>query len=141
VAIGPGLNIGFSRVVIDPVRLAEFMRSPQGPVYRLMIQDGEKVKVEAKRLVGVKTGNLRDHIVKRVVEERGLPAVIVGVDKVPYAFWHHQGTEPHVIRAKNAPLLVFFWKKVGRVVAFKQVNHPGTKPNPFLVNALRVLRG
>jgi hypothetical protein len=31
------------------------------------------------------------------------------------------------IKAKNAPYLVFFWPKVGRVVHFKSVNHPGNK--------------
>ena len=47
------------------------------------------------------------------------------------------GTRPHVIRAKNAPMLRFYWPKVGRVVYFKQVNHPGTKPNRFYNRALQ----
>ena len=129
-----------STVVIDPRKLANFMRSSDGPVLRYMIARGETVKTEARRLVGVDTGNLRDHILKRVIEQGGMPVVIVGVENVPYAYWHHQGTEPHVIEARRAPLLVFYWKKVGRVVAFPRVQHPGTKPNPFLVRALEALR-
>lgn len=127
-----------TRVVIDPAAMAQVLRGPNGPVYRHMIEQGEKVKLEAKRLVGVKSGNLRDHIIKRIGVDRGAVVVLVGAE-VSYAEVHHEGSAPHVIRARNAPRLVFFWPVVGRVVAFKQVNHPGTVPNPYLVDALRVL--
>ena len=142
------------RVVMDPAKLAEVLRSPQGPVMRRMIQDGELVKREAQRLVGVyrppdaysaanrrrRPGTLRDSIVKRVVATGRGSAVEVGSDD-PIALLHHEGTVPHVIRARRKPLLVFFWRRVGHVVSFRQVNHPGTQPNRYLTNALRVLRG
>jgi hypothetical protein len=131
---------GGTTVVIEPARLAAFIRDGNGPVVRRMLLDGDKVKIEAKRLAGHKTGNLANHIVKRVVEEGGKPVVLVGVEGVKYALFHHEGTQPHIIRARRAPRLVFYWPKAGRVVAFPQVNHPGTKPNRFLTNALRVLR-
>lgn len=35
------------------------------------------------------------------------------------------GAKPHVIRARNAKALSFFWDVVGGQVFFKQVNHPG----------------
>lgn len=142
-----------SYVVIDPVKLAEVLRGPNGPVVRDLIEAGELVKREAQRLVGVyrppdaysaahrkrRPGTLRDSIVKRVVDVDGNPAVLVGSED-PIALWHHEGTVPHIIRARRAPLLVFFWPRVGRVVAFPRVNHPGTQPNRFLTNALAVLR-
>lgn len=139
-------------VVLNPARLAEVLRGPNGPVARRMIEDAEDVKREAQRLVGVsepdpvprrqphRPGTLRDSIVKRAVERDGEFAMQVG-SEVPYALFHHEGTVPHVIRAVKAPRLVFFWPKAGRVVAFPSVNHPGTRPNRFLVNALAVLRG
>lgn len=147
-------------VVIDPQKLADYMRSSNGPTVRFLLERGEKVKDEAKRLVGVyqppdafslrnrkrRPGTLRDSIVKRIVDIDGLPAVIVGSED-PIALFHHEGTRPHPIMAVRAPgkHLVFFWKKVGHVVAFgpppRGVNHPGTKPNRFLVNALRVVGG
>lgn len=159
-----------ANVVMDPKALQRFLSGKDGPVYRRLFADGDRVKAEAKRLVGVyrpppdgparqrRPGTLRDSIVKRVVEQHGAPVVIVGSgDKV--ALWHHEGTRPHPIVAKGlttrtvkargggtrqkpggkAKLLVFYWAKVGRVVAFPRVNHPGTKPNRFLTNALRVL--
>lgn len=142
-----------SYVTIDAIKLAEFIRSPEGPVFRRLIEDGEAVKDEAKRLVGVyeppdgysasnrqrRPGTLRDSIVKRVVSQDGAPAVIVGSDD-PIALIHHEGTIPHTITASRAPMLVFYWKKVGAVVRTFRVSHPGTQPNRFLLNALNVLR-
>lgn len=145
-------------VVIDPRKLADWARTD--PVIRYFIEQGEKVKQEAQRLVGVydppddysrahrkrRPGTLRDSIVKRIVDIDGYPAVIVGSED-PIALYHHEGTKPHRIVATKAPgrHLVFFWRKVGHVVSFGPpphgVNHPGTKPNRFLVNALRVIGG
>lgn len=141
---------GKSYLVINPVALAALMNAPEGPVVRHMISDGEKVKQEMIRLAPVGKddplggaradggpGNLRNHIVKRVVlGDKGV-TVLVGVEHVKYAEWVVKGTAPHVIEGK--PLLVFFWPKVGRVVAFPRVNHPGTKANNFMQRALRVL--
>lgn len=140
------------QVEIEPQKLAEYLRGPDGPVFRMLIEDGERVKDEAKRLVGVyvpppggpdrsrRPGTLRDSIVKRMGTDNGLPVVQVGSDD-PIALWHHEGTEPHTITPSSAPRLVFYWAKVGRVVAALRVNHPGTKPNRFLTDALAVLRG
>lgn len=144
-----------SYVLIDPVKLADLMRSPSGPVVRLLLEDGELVKTEAQRLVGVhkpdpgdpmagrrarRPGTLRDSIVKRLAEYGGGVAVLVGSDD-PIALWHHEGTVPHIITPRVRPALVFYSAKVGRVVRTLMVHHRGTKPNRFLVDALRVLAG
>jgi hypothetical protein len=49
--------------------------------------------------------------------------------------WLEHGTRAHVIRARRARYLRFFWRKLGRVVYFKSVNHPGTRPYWFLKRA------
>jgi hypothetical protein len=142
----------FVGVVVDPTKLAELMRSPSGPVLRELLEAAELVKREAQRRVGVyrppdaysaarrrrRPGTLWDSIVKRVSDTGAGVAVLVGSED-PIAMLHHEGTEPHVIAARRRPLLVFYWPKVGRVVAFKRVNHPGTDPNRFLTDALQVL--
>ena len=43
------------------------------------------------------------------------------------------GTRPHVIRAKNTQALRFMVQ--GVVVFRRSVNHPGTKPRPFVAEA------
>jgi hypothetical protein len=47
-----------------------------------------------------------------------------------HASFVENGTPAHEIRARNAPYLVFEWK--GRIVRTKSVNHPGTRPLPFM---------
>ncbi len=142
-------------VIVDPRKVADLMRSPQGPVVRRMIEDGQKVKREAQRLVGVyrppdawsaahrgrRPGTLRDSIVTRLVHAANSPnglVVLVGSED-PIALLHHEGTIPHQIRPKSKPRLVFFSRKAGKVVYAKLVNHPGTKPVRYLTDALRVL--
>ena len=44
------------------------------------------------------------------------------------------GTPPHTIRAKDAKAL--HWKSGGKDIFAKVVNHPGTRPNPFIRNAI-----
>lgn len=140
-------------VVLDPRKLAELLRSPQGVVARRLIEDAELVKQEAQRRVGVydpppegpprarRPGTLRDSIVKRVVTTAGGDIAVEVGSSDPIALIHHEGTEPHIIAARNAPRLVFYWSVAGGVVAFTHVNHPGTKPNRYLTDSLAVLQG
>lgn len=66
--------------------------------------------------------------------------VFAGGKQAPYAIPVHEGSRPHRITARRAPMLSFYWTKVGRHVKFFSVNHPGTKARPFLRNAaLRVV--
>lgn len=140
------------RLVIDPRKLAELLRGTSGPVYRRMIEDAELVKQDAQTRVGVykpppggperarRPGTLSDSIVKRVrTDGAGNLVIEVGSDD-PIALLHHEGTEPHVIAARLAPRLVFYWSVAGGVVAFTHVNHPGTKPNRYLTDSLAILR-
>lgn len=55
----------------------------------------------------------------------------------PLGKWIQQGTRPHPIVARRVKFLRFYWPKVGRVVYFRSVNHPGTKPNPFMAVAYK----
>lgn len=53
---------------------------------------------------------------------------------VPYADFVELGTKPHLIRAKPGGVLAF--EIGGQKIFAKYVNHPGTKPNPFVKRAL-----
>lgn len=63
---------------------------------------------------------------------------VVGVSgsDLVYAYSVHEGQPARVITAKRAPLLSFYWRRVGKQVKFFKVNHPGTAPQPYLVQAL-----
>jgi len=63
----------------------------------------------------------------------GSSSVSVGSDD-PVAVFIERGTRPHTIRARNARALR--WEGDGGTVFAANVNHPGTRPNPVLGNAL-----
>lgn len=82
-------------------------------------------------------GNLK----RSIHRERGLVSKdsvtnYVGSDLI-YAHSVHEGQPARTIVPVRAPLLRFFWRRVGRRVAFESVRHPGTKGQPYLTRALR----
>lgn len=138
------------RIVVDGDKVRRYFTEAGGDVVRFMLQQGELVKQEAQRLVGVyqpppagpqrarRPGTLRDSIVKRFQVTSDGVVVTVGSED-PIALIHHEGTEPHTITARNAPTLVFWSERAGAVISVRQVQHPGTQPNRFLTEALAVL--
>jgi hypothetical protein len=117
-----------SQVIIPPALVSAYLRDPTGPVTRRMFIMGDAVKVRA--VSKLKTGFPRDFlgptIVKRVAMSANGPVVQVGSD--------HVKTARHVIRGN--PLLVFYWEKVGQVVFFRSVNHPGSDFTNYLTKIL-----
>lgn len=75
----------------------------------------------------VKTGHLRRGIANT---RRGMTAT-VHTSNIVYAIGVEKGTRPHVIRPKNGKAL--YWKGAAHPV--KKVNHPGSKPKPYLIPA------
>lgn len=121
-----------SGVKLDPVALAELLRGPEGPVFRHLSEVADRVRDEAKNLVGVRTGNLRDHIIKRVIQTEGSFSIEVGAD-VEYAMYHHEGSE-----AVEGKLMVFETADGATVFTMRRAAIPG---NPFLTGALRNIAG
>ncbi|AXN53296.1 tail assembly chaperone [Mycobacterium phage Thonko] len=92
-----------------------------------------RIATQARADVPVRTGNLG-----RMMEESPQvyrPFHVSGgvENKADYAAPVHEGSRPHVIRARNAQFL-HFWS--GGVEYFRRsVFHPGTRARPFLRNA------
>lgn len=84
------------------------------------------VESKAKIRVPIDTSRLRNSILSTTTETEAKVST-----NVEYARFVEFGTKPHIIRAKNKPVLGT--KKVG--FFGKEVNHPGTKPKPFLFNS------
>lgn len=105
------------------------------------------------------TGNLANSLTMTIRARRTSVSGIVQT-RVKYATFVHNGTKPHIIRARRAGALRFFWPKVGLVTVVPKlkggltgvvrtkhgsyfrigkgfVNHPGTKARPWLYEALR----
>lgn len=117
----------------DGAAVAELLRGPSGIVARFIQERATVVQAAAKQQVGVRSGRLRGNIVKRNINVDGEFGCKVGTEAVPYALWHHEGTEPHDI--PNA----FGWGPTfGIGGRFDGKFHPGTKPNPYLTDNLHL---
>lgn len=125
------------KVVMDDNALARTQR-PGGMTNRYTKGKSEMVKVKARQFAPVgKTGNLRRLI--RVEQARTLVGRFESgydvVSAASYSKFVHDPTRAHTIHGN--PLLVF---QIGSQTIFTpKVEHPGTKGNPFLLNAARAV--
>ena len=108
-------------------------------IERAMVMSTNWVAEDAKR-VGTgrfknQTGNLRRSIFRRI--ENGGARGIVGVgSSAPYGIHVEFGTRPHTILPKKRRFLAFK-SKSGKLVFARRVNHPGSRPLPFMEPALK----
>ena len=77
----------------------------------------------------VRTGYLASTVYKQVSGSEGVVGVAASYGKAVV-----EGTAPHEIRPTNGSVLSFM--VAGKRVFTPIVHHPGTKPNPFMQNAL-----
>lgn len=115
---------------IDEGGINELFNQPGGDVYEYIRRGAQRTVVLAKGYVGKNTGMLARSIDFRMLQGG---ATIYADNRV--ALMHHEGTRPHLIAPRRARALRF--KSGGRVVYAQQVMHPGTRPNRYLVTALR----
>lgn len=128
-------------VIIDGVALQALLSSPTGPVGVYLIEQGEKVKLAAQARAPVRTGCLRDSIVKRFSEDATGLVITIQSDTSPcsptrtsYSLFVHEGTDPHDIPGAFGIPAPF-----GIGGRFAGRFHPGTKAQPFLADALAIL--
>jgi hypothetical protein len=104
------------------------------PIYHDLERRAKAVQRRAKVLVGKDTGYLASRI---TLSSRAAPPFwwfkIEG--NTTYAYVHHQGSKPHIIKGHLE------FPSGGRMVHTRVVHHPGTKPNPYLRNALPAFMG
>ena len=92
-----------------------------GKEYYKQVQDD----IDAGNSFTPRTGNLQDSITFRYRNFQS----IIGAHK-EYAPYVEYGTRPHKIRAKNARFLTI--PTDDGFLFVKEVNHPGSKPYPFM---------
>lgn len=121
-------------VEIDDTELAVFT-GWSGPVGRAVERLAKETVFRQKAMANKKSGAMVAGMhYKKGQWSRGIQ--FDAGSPVTYAAANDQGAKPHTIKAKNAPYLVFFWPKVGRVVHFKSVSHPGNKPYSWAMRGL-----
>lgn len=123
------------KLTIDRGKLAAEVQ-PQ--LFRAAASITRRIAAQARQDVPVRTGNLGRSIEEDAVVATSPLKVRTGVTaKANYAVYVHEGTAPHIIRARNARALAFTVD--GRQVFAKYVRHPGTSANPFLRQAAELV--
>jgi hypothetical protein len=117
--------------------LDHMLNDPSGDVGQYLDRIGREIVLAAKAQVGVDTGRLRDAIKLIHYRETVGQYIWVGAD-VGHALVHHEGSRPHVINRENQNVMRF--PKGGRMVFSHQVMHPGTRPNRYLSDQLRLVQ-
>ena len=103
---------------------------------RLLDPLSRRILMAAKREAPVLTGALRAslHVEKHTV---GTTITHWVGSRVNHAYLIQSGARPHMIfPRKRYGKLVFYWKKVGRVVHLPYVHHPGFKRVNYLQRPL-----
>ena len=125
------------------------MPETAGKGYRVTFPDAERVSrgllksllpdmvhlvaVRARERAPRQSGKLAESIEERV-EDEGPRGVVAATAR--HAFIVHQGTESHPEVAKNSRALTIYGGNSGRPVFRKSMQHPGTKGQPFLTDAM-----
>jgi hypothetical protein len=121
---------------LDRTQLDFMTKHPEGEVGRWLGKRAELIAIAARAQVGRRTGRLASSIHIRYSRTVYGQSIKIGSD-LHYALLHHEGTRPHLITGRNGPLR---FSVKGRIVYTHAVIHPGTKPNRYLTDNLRLIR-
>jgi len=113
--------------------LDNFLNNPNGEVGQFLKGKGNEILTLAKAKVGVRTGRLRNSLHMRHMRDPRGQYIWVG-STLDYALAHHEGTAPRTITPKSGKMLRFVSR--GQVVYAHSVQHPGTRANRYLSEAL-----
>ena len=127
-----GIKVVFREPVLD-----RYLNAPSGQVGRYMDRKGRLVMAAAKRQVGVNTGMLRASIHMRHSRDTRGQYIRIG-SPLRYARVHHEGSRPHIIKPNSQQVLKFVSK--GQIIFAHAVRHPGTKPNKYLTDNIRLMK-
>lgn len=126
----------FQDLDIYRVPLDNMLNNPTGEVGKYLRRRGLAVLAAAQAQVGVDTGELKRSLKMTHLRDSRGQYLWIG-SHLGYALAHHNGTKPHVIVPREAPILRF--STGTRIVYTRHVNHPGTRPNRYLSDNMRLV--
>jgi hypothetical protein len=131
------VSFKFRKVEFIEPKYTNMVKGPTGTVARWLRGRAKLAVFEAQRQVGKDTGKLAKSIKYSIKpNRRGQEVSIFSNNKI--AYMHHEGTRPHLIFSKKGSNLVFFGSKTKSLVFTPMVRHPGTKPNRYLSDQLKI---
>ncbi len=133
----PTVRFTYAGHRVNEAGIRRLFTGPNSAAMRDLGARADRVERRARQLVGIDTTRL----IRSIRQERGAGFIDIVAGRpgsTYYVLYHHDGTGPHTIRPRRAKALRFV--VAGRVVYAQKVRHPGTRPNPFLRNALPAAR-
>lgn len=126
------MTLSFDVDASDLIAKAEQLdRDVKSALVSAVKDSSEAGALEAKIRAPRRTGHLAEEIYAQHASAVSGDAVVGSITaEADYAEAVSKGTMPHVIEARRGGSLRF--SAGGSVVFRKRVNHPGTKPNPFM---------
>ncbi|WP_205807534.1 HK97 gp10 family phage protein [Micromonospora sp. HNM0581] len=122
------------RIDLNAGEIRRLLYGPVGPVVRFIRSVARRVRTRAVLTCPVDTGRLRTAHREEVGVRAGRVYGFVE-NTAEYAAAVHDGTAAHVIRPRR-PGGVLRFEAGGQVVFTSLVNHPGTKAQPWLREAM-----
>lgn len=133
---------GEGDIIFDERAMHREFQSWAGPTGRLISEKAQSLESLARISAGFDTGELiasigtdygyNERTQDLEAKVGANPHLDLGIG---YAYFHHEGTQPHTIRPRRANVLRFV--KSGMVVFAAKVWHPGTTPVKYLTRWLR----
>ena len=121
--------------IYEPILYRE-LNLPGGVTWRYMEKLGGRIVRGARVQAGYRTGALKKSIHMSHAAGAGGQYLWIG-SNLHYAYMHHEGTRPHIILPKEAGGALVFTRGA-RMIRTAVVHHPGTKPNRYLSDQLRI---
>lgn len=130
---------GGVRVDLFAGEMRKLLYGPVGPVLRFVRSTARQIRTRAVLRCPVDTGRLRAAHREEVGVRAGQVYGFV-VNDAEYAAAVHDGSAAHVIRPRR-PGGVLRFQAGGQVVFTSVVNHPGTRAQPWLREAMEEVAG
>lgn len=129
------ITVRFASVTFDPGQPRQWLLT-EYDISKNLDRRMSRVQMGARFRVGRRSGKLLSSIRKRpgVSATGQYVDLLAGGAGVNYALAHHDGTRPHLIRARRRKALRF--PTAGGVVFRRVVRHPGTQGTFYLTRSL-----
>lgn len=122
------LQLNQAQVRATPIRqVTPLVRKTTSEINRVGIRNAPGGSYSTGRLKASITWN---------VKVQGTDVKGTSGSDLDYAIFPERGTKPHRIVPRRAPHLRFYWRRVGHVVRFNSVNHPGSAAQNYMTRAL-----
>ena len=122
------IKINTSEIDKFAVEIIELSEKNRDNVQKAIKKSAFNIESQAKKNLASNKSVVTGHLRRSIATKMGDLEATIHTSNVKYAVIVEKGSKAHVIRPKNKKAL--YWKGASRPV--KMVNHPGTKPKPYL---------